>query len=523
MKPLKLEELTLEQKIGQLIIVRGFVDQADRDYIMEMTEKKSVGGFQIGFSKDCRQLIEEINSRAGYPVLICANMEYGFAGTKYRFPAQMAIAATDDVDLAYKTAQITAIEAKSYGYNMIWTPVVDICGEGRLCKNTRCFGDNLEVINKFACAMIKGYQDEGMIVTAKHFPGGSDVKDDSHLRTITSQLSEKDLLELDMVPYLEIMEKVGLSGIMTSHNIFEKIDPGMPATLSKKVLDLIRSRGFDGLIQSDSFAMMSICQQFGEKECLGISVAAGCDQVLPNYRLTFKESYDALMEAYNKGVITPERLDEAVRRIIEAQEKVMKPASSPEPTPEHDAAIEELNRKSLIFIGKDGTKPALRKDSKKLFVLFCENEYDKEDMKETAELEEKDSFSRAKVEENKKLVLKEFPDAEVLIVNDYPNNIQNERVALAATKCDEAIYCTFSRPHSYQASDGVSTRAEYVINSNPDKLAVFFHTGNPYEIKKFPAAKRIFLGHLGGDSLKYMLKALKGEFEPVGKLPVTID
>ena len=520
MKPLKLEDLTLEQKIGQLIIVRGFLDDEDRKFIMEMTAKKAVGGFQLPYTEGGEKLIEEINRTAGYPVLICANMEYGFAGTELKFPALMALSATNDEELAYKAAQVTAIESKKYGFNMIWGPVVDLCARGKLCKNTRTLGDDPWINSRYAIAMIKAYQDEGLLVTAKHYPGNSDIMDDSHLRSTRSYLTKEELINKDMIPYFEIIKKLELSGIMTSHTIFEKIDPGMPATLSKPLLSIIREAGYDGLIQSDSFAMMAICQRFGDK-AVALAIAAGCDQVLPNYRLPFKEVFNTLMEAYNEGIITEDRLNEAVRRVLEAQAKTLKQPSSDHLKQEHIDAIEELNKKSLCYLGKDGISPTLSPNSKKVFVLTCENEFPG-DVKETAELEEKDTYSRKNVEKQGELIREYFPDAEIIIINEFPNNIQNERVALACTKADDVIFCTYCRPHSYLGSDGITERMEYLINSNPEKTAAVLHVGNPYEASKFPNAKRVFIGHLGGDSLKYTLKALKGEFIPTGKLPVTL-
>ena len=520
MKPLKLEDLTLEQKIGQLIIVRGFLDDEDRKFIMEMTAKKAVGGFQLPYTEGGEKLIEEINRTAGYPVLICANMEYGFAGTELKFPALMALSATNDEELAYKAAQVTAIESKKYGFNMIWGPVVDLCARGKLCKNTRTLGDDPWINSRYAIAMIKAYQDEGLLVTAKHYPGNSDIMDDSHLRSTRSYLTKEELINKDMIPYFEIIKKLELSGIMTSHTIFEKIDPGMPATLSKPLLSIIREAGYDGLIQSDSFAMMAICQRFGDK-AVALAIAAGCDQVLPNYRLPFKEVFNTLMEAYNEGIITEDRLNEAVRRVLEAQAKTLKQPSSDHLKQEHIDAIEELNKKSLCYLGKDGISPTLSPNSKKVFVLTCENEFPG-DVKETAELEEKDTYSRKNVEKQGELIREYFPDAEIIIINEFPNNIQNERVALACTKADDVIFCTYCRPHSYLGSDGITERMEYLINSNPAKTAAVLHVGNPYEASKFPNVKRVFIGHLGGDSLKYTLKALKGEFIPTGKLPVTL-
>ncbi len=521
MKPLKPEELTLEQKIGQLIIVRSFIDEADRKYIMEMTEKKSVGGFQIGYTPDCKELIAEINSRAGYPILICANMEYGFAGTKTKFPAQLGLSASNDPELVYKAARVAAIETKSYGFNMIWGPVVDYSGFGKICKNTRTFGDDPETVSRFAAAVVKAYADEGVLATAKHFPGGSDGKGDNHLGLTSSDFTLDELYEKDLVPYLELFKASELPAMMTTHKIFRNIDPDYPATLSKTMIGIARKEGFDGLIQTDSLAMMGVCQAFGEKECLGLSIAAGCDQVLPNYRLPFKDAYNALMEAYEKGIITDERLDEAVRRIIEAQNKTLKSASCSELSQEHYDTIEELNKKGLCFIGKDGAIPELSKDGKKVFVLCSENEYPY-DSTENPELEEKDTFAYKNVVKQAEMVKEYFPEAETIIISEYPNHVQNEKVALAASQADEVVFCTFCRPHSYLGSDGITNRVEYLIKSNPKKTAAVLHIGNPYEISKLIDVPRVFLGHLGGDSLKYTLKALKGEFVPTGKLPITL-
>ncbi len=521
MKPLKLEELTLEQKIGQLIIVRRYLHGDDQEYIKKMLANKAVGGFQLPNVPNGKEIIAQLNEIAGYPVLMCANMEYGFAGTKLKFPAQMAISAANDEELAYKAGQVTAIECKEYGFNMIWGPCVDLCGRGRLCKNTRTFGDDPKLVSRFSAALIKGLQDEGMLVTAKHYPGNSDIKDDSHLRPTVSHLTEEELLHLDMVPYFEVMKKVGLTGVMTSHAIFDKIDPGMPSTFSKKILSLIREAGFDGVIQSDSLAMMSICQQFGEKEALGLAIAAGCDQVLPNYRLPFQHAFEALMDSYKKGVFTEERLNDAVSNILRAQQRAMKQPSSATLKQEHIDAIEELNAKSLCFLPKDGATPALPAESKKLFVLTCENMYPGDD-EESLELEEKDTYARKNVEKEAEFIRTYFPNAQVLVVSDYPSAAENQMVADAATKADHVIFRTYCRPHSYTGSDGITERMAYLINSNPDKVAAVLHVGNPYEATKFPNVKRVFIGHLGGDSLKYTLKALKGEFIPTGKLPVTL-
>lgn len=522
MKELNINDLTLEQKIGQLLCVRGFIDEKDEAFVMEMVKKKAVGAIQMGYFEGCREKIAEINELAGYPILICANMEYGYAGTKLKYPAQMALSATNDPKLAYEAARVSAIEAKADGFNVMWAPVVDLCSEGKLCKNTRTFSDDTDTTTEFGCAVIKAYQDEGMISTAKHFPSPCDGKNDSHFVHNDSQHTEEELYTKNMVPYIEAIKRCGLTGIMTSHTVFEKIDPGVPATFSKKILSMIRKAGFDGVIMSDSLAMMSVVRLYGDLDSIWMAIEAGNDMVLPNYRLTFKESYEYLLESYKQGKFSEERLNDAVQHVLNAQKFTLKKASSGHLTDEHINTIEELNKRSLCFVGRDGFTAKIDDNKKKLFVLFSENFYPY-DSSINEELEAKEFYFYKNVLLHKEQILKEYPDAEVVIISDYPNHVQNEKVLVAAQKAEEIIFCTFCRPQSYQGSDGINERACYLINCFHEKTVSVLHTGNPYEVQKFPVAKRIFLGHLGGDSLKYTLKAMKGEFTPSGKIPVKVN
>ncbi len=521
MKELNINELTVEQKIGQLICVRKFIDKDDEAFIFDMLRKKAVGAIQVNYFDGVKEFITKIKETAGYPILICADMEYGFPGTKLHMPSQMALAATNDPDLVYKSAQITAIEAKSNGYNVVWGPVFDLCSKGRLCKNSRTFGDNIDTISTFGIAMAKGFQDEGMIATAKHCPGGSDVKEDTHLRNDFSHLSKEDIIKKDLIPYTRAMKEIGLNGVMTTHNCFVNIDPDTPGTLSKTVQSIIREQGFDGIIMSDSLAMMSIVKNYGEKKSIVMAIAAGNDMVLPNYRMSFREAYTALLDAYKAGIITDERLDNAVRHVLDAQKKTMKPASCSALTQEHLDIVDEINKRSLCFLSKDNLSPKLSNKSKKLFVLFCENQY-KGINDDAVESTAQAYYSRANRKLHKELILKEFPDAEVLIIDEFPHRMQNEMVLVASQNADEVIFCTFCMPLSYMCSDGICERVEYLINSCDKNTAAVLHVGNPYEITKFPHAKRVFVGHLGAENLKYALKAMKGEYVPTGKIPVNI-
>ena len=521
MQELKLQELTLEQKIGMLICARGYIDEQDKEFVLEMVKNKSLGGIQMCPINGYKEFMKGLREIADYPILICADMENGYLGGDYRFPYPLGVATSQDMNFAYNLGRVTAIEAKRDGVNVAWGPVADIAMKDSLCKIQRCFGDDPEFISRFAIEMIKGYTDEGMIVTLKHYPDGSDVKIDTHMQVGVSKLTKEELLNKDLIPYLRAIEGVDLPGIMTNHKIFENIDPDYPATLSPAVINIIRENGFDGIIMTDSLAMMSIVQNYGESEVCGLSIKAGCDMVLPNYRLSLKESYDYLMSSYNRGIFDEARLNDAVRHVLEAQRKTMKNASTDTVPEELKNIVEEAKKKSICFMGADSSvKPALDKDTSKLFVLFHENSYNISGI--SRELEASYLYSQDRVEAKKEEFLKEFPGSGAILINEFPNQVEIEKVCDEISKYDEVIFYIFCKATSYLGSDNITKRAESLIKANLHKASAVIHIGNPFELSKYEGAKRILTAAYGTDCDKYLIEALKGDFVPQGKITVNI-
>lgn len=517
MRALVPEELSVEQKIGQLLVARCYVDQDDRKFIIDMVKKKCVGGVQMCFGEEQKSLVSEILEIADYPILVCADMENGYPGGLVKYPTGMGISSCGDPGLAYVLGRITAIEAKKEGVNVAWGPVVDLSKAGSVNKNSRCFGDEAGFVSLYANEMIRGFHDEGMIVTAKHFPGGQDVLIDTHMEKGISNLTEEELLENDIIPYLNAMEEVNLSGIMTGHVLFKNIDGEYIASLSKKVIDIIRNQGFDGLIVTDSLAMMAVVQNYGDEKSIGLSVAAGNDMVLPNYRLSFKESYDYLMKAYKEGVFSEERLNDAVRHVLKAQEFTMKPASASELTEDMIKTANEITGRCISANTED---TALSENTKKHFVLLCENEYPSEEGKKNKEIELGISHSRETAEIKKEKLLRAFPGSSVSIISEFPCHHEIENTCNEISKADETIFFTFCKTGCYLGTDGITERMAAVIKANEEKISTVVHIGNPYEVKKFSNIKRVITSVCQNDD--YIIKILKGEAKAEGILPVTL-
>jgi len=520
-KPLEFEKLTIEQKIGLLITVRGVRDEEDRAFLYEMLKKQAVGGVQIACKPGCENLIAEIKETAGYPILIGADMEKGFPLSESKIPSVMSLSATGNEELAYQFGCATAIEAKRYGYNMVWGPVVDLIAGDSLCRVPRTFGDNKERTAKLAGAIMRGYRDNGMFFTAKHYPGGSDMAEDTHMMEGSSALTEQNLEDNDLYPYLEAMKCVGLPGVMTGHVLCSAVDPVYPATLSAPLISILRRAGFGGLILTDSFAMMGILQKFGEEKIYGMAIAAGNDMVLPNYRISFKMAYDYMYKAYVDGVITPERLDEAVKRVLKAQESTMKPAAYPELTQMHRDAVKQIARDGLCAITDPGVACKLDADKKRMFVVLCENMYQNEDG-ETYEITDPGSISSKDIPMVKASIKASFPDAEIQVISQFPSRTQIEKVCYASTKVEEVIFITYVTSDCYQASESLSEKIVNLMRAMNDKRAAHIHLGNPFALEDAPHFPRRIACFGGEDSVSLAVEALAGSFEPKGTVPVSL-
>ena len=111
MKELDIAKMSLEQKIGQLIVVRSFKDEEDKKYILDMVKKGCVGGVQMWNTDEYQEFIKEVKTNALYPILICADMEWGYIGGKLKYPYAIGISSLNDPDVAYNLGRATAIEA----------------------------------------------------------------------------------------------------------------------------------------------------------------------------------------------------------------------------------------------------------------------------------------------------------------------------------------------------------------------------------------------------------------------------
>jgi beta-glucosidase-like glycosyl hydrolase/CubicO group peptidase (beta-lactamase class C family) len=338
-----LRQMSLEEKAGQLLFTtyHGSFTATDSETYAELMHDINdlhVGGFitithgsPLGIIKDqaypTAVLANQLQSKSRLPLLIGADYERGTAmrqdeGTS--FPTAMAIAAAGDPKDAYTMGKITALEARAVGVQWVYAPVADVNNNpGNPIINTRSFGEDPARVSAFVSEFIRGVQENGAMATAKHFPGHGDTATDSHIDLPVIKADRDRMEHLELVPFRAAIA-AGVASIMTGHldvPAFEP-DPNTPATLSPNILtDLLRKQlGFQGLVITDALDMGGITVRYAPGEAAVLAFLAGADALL--MPPVSDAAYQALVTAVKSGRIPKERLDDSVRRILQAKARL---------------------------------------------------------------------------------------------------------------------------------------------------------------------------------------------------------
>ena len=207
---------------------------------------------------------------------------------------------------------------------MDFAPVLDInSNPNNTVIGERAFGDNADIVTRLGIKTMEGIRDGGIIPVVKHFPGHGDTDVDSHygLPIVTKTLDE--LNSLEFIPFKEAINN-GADVVMISSIILSSIDSENPSTMSEKVMtDILRGDlGFDGVIATDDMTMAAIMDNYNLTDAVVMSIKSGADLVLVCHGYdNILNSILAVKDAVNSGIISEERIDESVDRILKLKEK----------------------------------------------------------------------------------------------------------------------------------------------------------------------------------------------------------
>ncbi|HKJ44299.1 MAG TPA: glycoside hydrolase family 3 N-terminal domain-containing protein, partial [Balneolales bacterium] len=324
-----LDNMSLRQKVGQLFITyaRGHFrneDTPEFKRIKRLITKEDIGGiiFFDGNIYGQAMLTNKLQKLSHIPLWITEDMEFGPAMRIHgstRFPPAMAIAATGNPNYAYQVGRITGYEANALGVNQIFAPDVDVNNNpDNPVINVRSFSSEAKTVGIFADAFMKGVMDEGVVPTAKHFPGHGDTHVDSHVGLPVSPYSYSRLDTLELVPFKKVIDS-GIPSIMTAHIAFPKISGNdtLPATLDPDIIhNLLRdSLHFKGLVVTDALRMEGITLHYSPGQAAVKAIQAGSDLLLlPSDQYT---AIEAVMRAVKSGKISEQRLNRSVRKILD--------------------------------------------------------------------------------------------------------------------------------------------------------------------------------------------------------------
>lgn len=325
--------LTLEEKIGQLLMFAVPGQSVDNENI-RLVEKYLPGGiilfgFNISDDRDLPSFIQGLQGAAiekyGIPMFVSTDQEGGRVIRIRKgitpFPGSLAAGISGNYRDIEKMAEVTGMELRMIGVNMNLAPVLDVNNNpANPVINTRSFGSDPAVVAKAGAAYIRGLQRSGCIAVGKHFPGHGDTESDSHhvLPVINHDMIR--LKDVELRPFAEaVNNKVG--GIMSAHIHYPAItDDDKPATLSNYFLtQLLRhDMKFKGIVMTDDLEMNAVAGKMDLGKAALESFLAGSDIILVStYGKNIPVIYEALLNAAREGVITRERLDDSVNRIIE--------------------------------------------------------------------------------------------------------------------------------------------------------------------------------------------------------------
>jgi len=322
--------MSIEEKIGQLFINMG--SERTEEYLTGVLEDYHIAGvrYNPGTAEEVYDQNKILQENSKIPLLIAANTEAGGNGAckdGTYVGHEVKIAATNDERYAYEMGRISGVEAAAIGCNWSFAPIVDLNRNWRNpIISTRTWSGDVDLTIKMSLAYMKGITESGIAPAAKHFPGDGLDERDQHLSFSVNDYSKNEWDETFGKVYGSLFD-AGLPSIMAGHISLPKyvkhFNPDatvqeqiLPATLNKYILtDLLRDEmGFNGLVVTDASHMVAMTATMKRQDMLPTAIAAGSDLFL--FFNDPDEDFQWMLEGYQNGVITDERLEEALTRIL---------------------------------------------------------------------------------------------------------------------------------------------------------------------------------------------------------------
>lgn len=334
-----LTRMTLEEKICQLLMVTpealtgqesvtGFNNDA-----MDALEQYPVGGLIFfGANLETRDqataMLSAIREKAQtltVPGLLLGLDEEGGSVSRATplgvtaYEDMRVYGEAGDTEAAYQIGLTLGSQLKELGFNLDFAPVADVLtNEENTVVSDRSFGSDPELVASMVAMEIAGFEEAGILSAPKHFPGHGSTSGDTHDGLAVTDRTIEELRECDFLPFQSAIE-AGVPMIMMGHMTMSALDEDAPASMSQEIVTgLLRDElGYDGIIITDSVGMGAIADLYTSPEAVVQALVAGCDMVLCPTNLP--AVVDAVQSAITSGTLSEDRIDQSVRRVLEAK------------------------------------------------------------------------------------------------------------------------------------------------------------------------------------------------------------
>jgi beta-N-acetylhexosaminidase len=574
----QLRAMSPEQKVGQLIMVMGLAEFQNVEspaFVQLRNDLKKYhlgsvlltvrteGGFVVRNQPlEAAAMTNALQREAEFPLIIAADFERGLSMrllSTPAFPHAMAFGAAGDPALAERFGAVVAREARAIGVQWNFFPVADVNSNPlNPIINTRSFGEDPAQVGALLSAYIRGARANGLLTTAKHFPGHGDTDTDTHLALARINASRERLQAVDLRPFQDAIA-AGVDAVMVAHISAPALDPDPDrvASVSPVILqDLLRRQmGFAGMVVPDAMNMKALSPLYKGDAALASrraavdAIRAGEDMVLLPSDLD--GAYQGLLEAVRSGEIPMAELDSRVRKILRLKASVglhrnrfvdLETVAREVGRPESFALAQEVAEASITLVRNEGQAMALLADEKRRAAgtspangaYPAAGEKGRSPSGTLALIltdDVRSEWGRGFERELRDRV----PDAEVVYVDPRFAGSLLERVTASALNARVVVLAAYSIPvagkqvstkdgvmNSVALSAGVSGLVDRVLKvAGPRTVMVAL--GSPYLARDFPAVPAYLCTYShAGASESAAVRALFGEIPLRGRLPVTI-
>lgn len=516
----KVEDLTLEEKIGQLIVF-GFNEKKFSKNILELIRDYKLGNI-ILFARNIsspkklftlnKKIQEAMMEHLGIPAIISVDNEGGMITRIYEsatvFPGAMTLAATDNPKNAYLTGLYMADELDALGINVNFAPVLDVNNNPlNPVIGVRSYGDRADQVALYANNFIEGMQTK-VYATGKHFPGHGNTSVDSHLDLPIVDLDLDIFADVELAPFKSAIEN-NIKGIMSAHIVYKNLTHGRPATLSKDALTyLLRDKlGFEGLIFTDGMEMLSMMSKYGAVESAIPALIAGSDLLLYCHHIDQqKDVVELIKKAVLGGTLPMSILDERVRRVLKHKEIFKAPILQ--------NSFNDIKHR----IGNYKHREFAQKTVDQALTLVKGREFSRREktffigqMPKSTSFVDFNEGRKGAI----KALRKELRSFSYQLVDINPTDREIERLVKRAEKFPQVVLTTYN---SNIYSQQIKLIKELL------KLDVDLHVismRNPYDLHLVPEIENyVCLYEYTNNSINTLRDYLLGKLRPTGKLPI---